>query len=437
MRYALGAALLTAAGLAAGAAAWPQDDRPQDPPPPKADAPKPDTRPAGPPTVASVQPRRIKTVQLAQEASGMVWSSDGRYLAISVQNSCGVIDTKTYAIADVMTAGQGYRAIGFVPGTSTLVTRKWDRGRINGSNLLAFWRITNEAPRELGRGGGGKPDQFWFKSERQIELDDEQAEWVHVLPDGKTFLILHADRVAPEDSPPPAGSPPSRRVPNPELRNVKIRIHDLATGGQLREYPLGVLWLKGIGVTPDGSKVVLLSASDRTYRAQCRAVADGHLVWDREVAGNRQLTSSGGFRLKGLNLDDKRIALVLGEHIVPEGNGAASSHPGAELLVVETASGKPVEPALPAISGSVISTGGFSSDGRLFAVTSRNGADLVQVWDMATGKKVKQWSGKAVTLFAPDRPTLAVLETYSEADDTGKMFTRSNVGFWDFAPPAK
>jgi hypothetical protein len=348
-----------------------------------------------------------------------------------------VIDTKTYESAD--TTELGHRVVGFVPGSSTLVTRRWDRGRINGQNQLIFWSVTNQNPGTAfgpGFGGVSRPDQFWLKIDRRLELSDEQAEWLHLLAGGKTCLVLHVEILTPDDLP---ANEADRRTINQEYRKLSLRILDLTNGSQLREIPLGLSRLKGIAVTPDGTKVLILTAEKQAYRVQCRSTMDGSVIWEKEVAKNKLLTVAGGrpFRVVELKANDRLAALVLGMHLLPDGGGPGSSRSGTELQIIETASGKSVPLQITIESQSGITTGGFSSDSRLLAVTCHPQNDLVQIWDVVMGKKVKQWSGNAMTAFAPNRQLLAILESVTESDEAGKSVTRSSLGFWDCSPPAK
>jgi RNA polymerase sigma factor (sigma-70 family) len=438
MRYALGAAVLTVAGLAAGAAAWPQGTKPESPKKAEVAATQ-DPVAEKKAEESEIRPRRLKTVELTYAATNMVWSSDGRYLAVTGPKTCTVIDTKTYESAD--TTELGHRVVGFVPGTSTLVTRRWDRGRINGQNQLIFWSVTNQNPGTAfgpGFGGVSRHDQFWLKIDRRLELGDEQAEWIHLLPGGKTCLTLHAEPLTFDDLP---ANDADRRAINQEYRKLSVRILDLTNGSQLREFSLGLTWLKGFAVTPDGTKVLVLTAEKQGYRVQCRSTTDGTVIWDQEVAKNKQhSTSNNPFRVDELKLNEKQAALILGPHIWPDTGKPGLSRPGAELQVIDTASGKPVplQPDVMSLSGqSGISTatGGFSPDGRLIAVSLR--PFLLQIWDVTTGKRVKQWSGDATTSFAPNRPILAILESVTESDEASKSVTRSSLGFWDCSPPAK
>jgi hypothetical protein len=83
-----------------------------------------------------------------------------------------------------------------------------------------------------------------------------------------------------------------------------------------------------------------------------------------------------------------------------------------------------------------VGAGGLSHDGRFLVVMSETDEKrALQVWDTRSGKLVKSWAGWAETAFAPDRPTLAILETIY-GGNRGEV--RSSVlGLWDLSAAAK
>ncbi len=459
MRYAIGASILTTAGLVAGATAgWPLDKKVDPQGPPAVVAKAEEAKPGKAEGIAELKPRRLKIVELGYEAKGMVWSSDGRYVAVSGPNTCSVIDTKTFTQAG--TTELGHRVIGFAPGTPMLVTRKWESGRINGVNQLVFWKISDRlepGPGSSGRGGGrgggdpsgvGFPEgQFWLIVDHRVEISDEQAEWIHLLPDGKTYLSLHIVQLRPD------GGPVN---PSIEKTTYSIRVNDLADGTERREIPLDISFLLAVAPTPDGTKVIVLSGTPKTYRMQCNAVVDGKLLWKQDFTKDNQQAmpdpgSRGSYRYAGVTVDSKQTAFTLGYRNDQQGGGQqgggwaggggrGSSIVQSELNLVNTADGEPSPVPIKLLTDGEITPGGFTADGRLFVASSSSpspGRRLVLIWDTQTGKVVKQWNGTATTSFAPDRSMLAILESFSINDENGKVVFKSSLGFWDCSAPTK
>ncbi|MFO0851425.1 MAG: sigma-70 family RNA polymerase sigma factor [Gemmataceae bacterium] len=115
--------------------------------------------------------------------------------------------------------------------------------------------------------------------------------------------------------------------------------------------------------------------------------------------------------------------------------------PAVECRVLDTATGADVirvsEPAPASVGGL-----SFSHDGRYFvgsveSGTSQTGgvAQMLRMWDAATGAPVKSWKGNADALFAPDRPTLLISEVDRQpAGPDGRTGSSSILGLWDVAP---
>jgi hypothetical protein len=67
----------------------------------------------------------------------------------------------------------------------------------------------------------------------------------------------------------------------------------------------------------------------------------------------------------------------------------------------------------------------------------------LRVWDVRGGKVLKTWDGSADASFAPDRPTLAVLEYYQESapvfgpGNRQQQVNKATLGLWDLSALVK
>ncbi len=163
-------------------------------------------------------------------------------------------------------------------------------------------------------------------------------------------------------------------------RESVLRIHDLATGKELRRVTLKTN-LTALALSPDG-KTLAVGEGDGTLR-----------LWEAET-GKEVATLS------------RHTRDIFGLRFSPDGKVLASGSDDGQLCLWDVATGKLLhEPALHAGGLWAIA---FAPDGKTLATGGRDPTLLV--WDVATGKVVHQWvapaPGTHTLLFAADGKTL-------------------------------
>lgn len=442
MRYAIGAAILTTAGMAAGAvAAWPQPS-PQDPPKP---APVTATKPeAEKPATANgtIRPKRLKTIDVSYDATQAHWSSDGRFLAVEGSNRFDVFDTQT---GYLKVCSYPNLVVGFVPGTHDLLAVTPPSTRINAAHKFVRYRAEirsvekGNPPVKIVEGG-------------TVDLDDHPGFWIRLMPTGKQVVSIAAAPLG--DTPDPA----EKEI----KRDYVVRVTDVETGNPVRSFDLPRIAFRGAALSPDGKILVVVRADTGKVVVNGYDVGTGTAAWRADVSGEGRLPdvtypisfSPDGSIVFVAAPFQKEVA---GGNDVRGGFGGRGSGgqpprgfggsrgesrttTRSTVVALATATGK--AESVPYLNREFagLTFGGLSADGTLFAFATSDprGEPVVVLSDAKTGKVLKSWSGYAIPSFAPNRPTLALLEPYivrSQSDASGFSSERhTSIGFWDCAP---
>lgn len=106
------------------------------------------------------------------------------------------------------------------------------------------------------------------------------------------------------------------------------------------------------------------------------------------------------------------------------------------LVIYDLSAENDPEPALkvPDLGPGTARLDAISRDARLLAISHDDGVKrTIQVWDTATGRRLKTWTGSAELAFHPDKPLLAVLERVTEYPSGNEPVYKSVLGVWDFS----
>jgi WD40 repeat protein len=221
--------------------------------------------------------------------------------------------------------------------------------------------------------------------------------------------------------------------------DTTLRLWDVATGKQLRKFVGHREWVTALALSADGHTLVS-GSNDRTVRVwdvatgQERRRLQGHADWVYCVA----LSPDG--RTVASGSDDKTIRLwdiatgkqlrrleghlegVQAVAFAPDGKTLASgSRDGTvRLWPLVSSNGRPPTSASQRVLGKHaghVSCVVFSSDGKYLASASADHArkhrqdSLIRLWDMATGKQIREFAGHQDGVFAvafsPDDRLLA------------------------------
>jgi RNA polymerase sigma factor (sigma-70 family) len=465
MRYAIGAAILTTAGLVAGATAgWPQEK--------KQDTPKRGevTANAGEAKAKSnnspaLKVKRLKTIDLDFNATKAFWSSDGRYMIAEGSGRLVSVDTKTFRTREISDSSQTWQVIGFLPGQTAFLAVTPNSSRISAAYQLSIWEWSDKPVHNK--------DGSWLKANwlqaKTIELDTHPGYWYSILPNGKQFVSISS-----------AVNTRKATDPDPKIANYVFQAHvyDIATGTVVRDFPLPYSYVFNAALSPDGKSLAILTNDNSKAGVVLVNLDDGHSIWKTSVSGEGEIYSPANPRVV-FSPDGKKLAVyvlfmpaeVLNSRggrggrpgggptsgrgsFSPRGLGqpngpplqGAGSRSNVAITMFDAGTGKPLP--CPYGTNRLIMRawmGGFSADGKLFGIEVdvynrdvNTNSSFVEIWDTESGQVVKSWSGSALASFSPVKPLLALLEGYSVGSAVTNTSTRrTSLGFWDCTTPAK
>jgi hypothetical protein len=364
-------------------------------------------------------------------------------IALQVGSRIDFLYGRTLRLRAQIPGGEG-SVLGFVRDRPTLLTYRTDGGRINARAQLRAWEVVT----------GDQPASLQGKF-RATDLDPEDGTPVAVALGGKAVLAVRYDsRPLPREKGPTGGFGRAEE----ELVAVRYRLIDAATGEAgpdvVRLPVTGSLAHNPFAVNPAGDRLFVTGQSGKSVSVECYTLPAGKKVWGRTIDPVGPAATYGPYKLD-LSADGKLLAVTHARTIddeppapprgfnSPFGQSAARSVARVVLLDPATGEDGPKMPGLGAGGGlqsPSMTAGGLSHDGRFLVVhAEEDGKRALQVWDTRAGTLVKSWSGSAATVFAPDRPTLAILETirYGRAADRGGDGARSILGLWDLSGLAK
>lgn len=345
------------------------------------------------------------------------WRSDGKFLAVQGSESNGKQTILQVACFDLLERSWGGlpspvdvtgSLVGFTPDGRELVTAIREPELLSGIHRLRLFSVPPEA----------RLAQF----NRQVELDPD-AESHHVfLADAKKYRTVRASQNA-------DGTVSGLEVLEVEAGTGKTKSSFQFDKTAYAFSPDG----KRLACLTNGAKKVAVFDLDRgTKLSEFTFPADIPEI----VAGKHD------------RLDDR----LSGTYFVfsPEGRFVVVSRSVGATYVLDADEGT-VLPALEDTKGARTypKAGALSADGRLlvapltaykFEKVYLNGQDqmlwnslerdVLAVWDVRTGKRLKTWSRKVnqslpLATFSPTKPLLAIFEP--------KGNDQTRVGFWDFA----
>jgi WD40 repeat protein len=251
--------------------------------------------------------------------------------------------------------------------------------------VVSFWPASPQERPPMTRGESVPADEV-----RQLEGHTAEVECVAFLPDGQQALSGGRDRV--------------------------VRLWDLQTGKQVRQFPEQSGWIHALAVSADGRQALAAGGSKKEgspTRADC-AVRLLDLESGREVKpfpghteavnalafvpGDRRFLSIGwdaSIRLwdaaaaKEVSLFQKQPGFPLGVAVAPDGKNAVTGGTDGVVRVWDLATGK-VTQRCQANAEAVFCVA-YAAEGRhVFAAGADN---TVRLWDLQTAKVVQSYTG--------------------------------------------
>lgn len=445
------AAAVAAVGLAVGAAAaWPgaNPDEPAKPSPAKAE-PMAKAGEDGEKPANGTKPRLLASANLEGTTALPVWSADGSMLAVTAGRNITIYDGRTLRALLTFPTGEVGTMVGFTREKPALVTYLNGPRRINSTTQLRFW----ELPRKDAGGA-------WIAQgphlARATELDASDGHPFAISADGKVGLTVTNDRKQ------------KAADEQPIVTSTRFRALDAGSGEVIKEVATVEGLTTGFAASPDGRRLVVLSRSEKgQLEVACLDVESGKPVWSQSFAkraepgelvpdlstvsispdGTRlsvnaamseyDPTPSGPGALSGAPPGTSRGG---GNPFLPKGKGQRPTRLVGRVFLLDMTAGNPYFPPEGTADESWIGLG-FSHDGKLFVGRSGPGRSdsQLRVWEVRSGKVLKTWEGSADAAFAPDRPTLAILEHYQElppATDLGgrrQLVNKASLGLWDLS----
>jgi RNA polymerase sigma factor (sigma-70 family) len=410
----------------------PEAEKPRDPAAPVVAEEAAAPRPAEKAPEFAARPKLRQTADLNISAiTNVVWSPDGKYLAVS--GTGNPPDHGGHRVALVIPALAGKSEprlyieqqnasslVGFTPDGEQVITDLRESGLVSGVHRLEFWDERAGGP----QGAGVRT--------KTVDLDSERTYGYAFAADGKSYRTLALTMV-------------NGRIANPQIREVSMQT-GATTKTLLRlegEYgPYG-----SVALSNNGSRLI---AGNDDCEITAYDVTSGKKLWTKTPDLGQKDLDEGSVppRLKGGASRGAATQIEVG--VSADGKIVFTSLKIGRPLLLNGDTGEP----LPPLEGIELASCRFdphcfSSGDRLLAMSGKryvksegNGGfgggrpgqivltgardSFLTVWDTRTGKVMKSWSGgsQPIVAFHPTKPILAVLEANNN---------QTRLGFWDFS----
>lgn len=369
--------------------------------------------------------RRAFDVDL-KDIEGAFWSPDGSQLAVT-----GNLDKQ--AGVEVFSMNEGgkpepqhrsfaleprERLVGFTPNNKRVITELREYELVSGFHKLTAWEPSTD-------------DLVFLKPVGSVNLQPERTHGYAFALDGKTYHTVLSEERTIRKKIEPAPGPLPAEYERVVIAKLTVREVNADTGKSIRtrlsvqgEFDSFQLsrdgnWLavgQADGVTlhdiSSGKKTFTpLKSKAKDKRNPPRPATDDEFARPAPVA----------------NSDFPEEVFV---EVAPNGSTILATRTSEGPIMIDGKTGK-VLPPLEDTEFVVVfqERGAFSSDGRLIAAVGgyrsrQNSGPFLKVWDTRTGKLLKSWSTKGVTVaFHPTKPILAILEPNEK---------KTRLGVWDF-----
>jgi len=401
----MGAVLATAGVVMA---TRPDDPKPSDPPKSQAPAAK------GPPVAApeakeeafTTKPRLRHSIDLRiKDASDMIWSPDGKRMAIVGTVAYGNEGTRVVLIHEIgadapsrmLACTPPSELIGFTSDSKQVIVALQEYSLVSGRHQLQYWPAQDKpkAPQYNG---------MYWKPDRTVDLGSEPTHQYAFAADGKSFRTLFVEGGV-----------------SPEGTYGPIEVREFSTeNGKL---------LRTLMTVDKGTLFYLLSANGKRL---VTVTLGGIDVWNVDE-GKKESSPRFEPIPRAFSLSNGRSSIRLSD----DSRYLLIVHAGVpHIFDNETGKFLPKLEIGTEIYPSVTPAHCFSSRNQLLVMSGqqqftmpgnqqRRFADFIKVWEVKSGKLLKSWPHHPHAAWSPIAPVLAVIES------NGKGGTR--LGLWDFA----
>lgn len=314
----------------------------------------------------------------AGSATNLALSADGATLVWGDGDSVKAWSTETGKLLRTYKVGAG--SIAFMPDGQVAV------GLDNGLAVLDLRSGKVQKPRGapslplalVGVDGAGR---IWFKEEdnllqsfdpkigERVSVPDSNYQEIAFNRDGKFLVTFRYDAET-------------------------LQLRDGATGAVVRELPIPLGKVYGLGFSDDGTRLVAVVAPKVTTLGTY-SNPDVFYYWFS--------VASGGLLSR---IEPPRTAVTLRNALAPGGRVHLANSVDV-MRFFDTSTGQQIRNE----QGNILLMGGvsFSSDGnRLLTTNGKYGADRIQLWDLASGRITRTFEGMR-GLFGPDGKTAVLV----------------------------